>query len=60
MNAIARPAPSALDALNDWVASVASLTKPDRIHWCDGSDAENAGLSARMEALKPQALRNVR
>ena len=50
MNAIAKHAPSALDALNDWVASVALLTKPERIHWCDGSDAENAELIARMEA----------
>jgi phosphoenolpyruvate carboxykinase (GTP) len=50
MNAIAQPAPTALDALNDWVASVAMLTRPDRVHWCDGSDAENAELIARMEA----------
>ena len=50
MNAIAKPAPTALDALNDWVASVALLTKPDRIHWCDGSDSENAELIARMQA----------
>ena len=50
MNAIAKPAPTALDALNDWVASVALLTRPDRIHWCDGSDAENAELIARMQA----------
>jgi phosphoenolpyruvate carboxykinase (GTP) len=50
MNAIAKPEPTALDALNDWVASVALLTKPDRVHWCDGSDAESAELIARMEA----------
>jgi len=24
----------------DWVADVASLTKPDHIHWCDGSAGE--------------------
>lgn len=35
---------SQLSALNDWVASVAKLTQPDAIHWCDGSDAENARL----------------
>jgi phosphoenolpyruvate carboxykinase (GTP) len=50
MNAMARPAPTSLDALNDWVDSVARLTRPDRIHWCDGSDGENAGLLAGMEA----------
>ncbi|MFN8903124.1 MAG: phosphoenolpyruvate carboxykinase (GTP) [Lysobacteraceae bacterium] len=41
---------SRLAALNDWVASVAQLTRPDRIHWCDGSDAENAMLTERMLA----------
>jgi len=35
---------SQLASLNDWVASVARLTQPDAIHWCDGSDAENARL----------------
>src|SRR5690606_10804304 len=35
---------SRLAALNDWVAEVAALTRPDAIHWCDGSDAEYAGL----------------
>ena len=37
-------------ALEAWVAEVAALTRPDRIHWCDGSDAENALLVAGMEA----------
>ena len=41
---------SALPALNDWVAEVAALTRPDAIHWCDGGDAENAALIARMQA----------
>ncbi|HLM53454.1 MAG TPA: phosphoenolpyruvate carboxykinase (GTP) [Pseudoxanthomonas sp.] len=36
--------------LNDWVAEVAALTKPDRIHWCDGSQAEYEALLARMQA----------
>lgn len=43
-------APTRLEALNDWVARTAALTRPDRIHWCDGSDAENAALLARMQA----------
>jgi len=38
-----------LDALNQWVMDVAKLTQPDRIHWCDGSDSENAALIAQME-----------
>ncbi|MFC5593518.1 phosphoenolpyruvate carboxykinase (GTP) [Lysobacter niastensis] len=41
---------SKLAALNAWVAEVAALTQPDAIHWCDGSDAENASLIARMQA----------
>lgn len=32
--------PSKLDALNRWVDDVAKRTRPDHIHWCDGSDAE--------------------
>jgi phosphoenolpyruvate carboxykinase (GTP) len=30
--------------LLDWVAEVARLTQPDRIYWCDGSDAERHRL----------------
>jgi len=41
---------SKLASLNDWVASVAQLTQPDAIHWCDGSDAENARLVELMLA----------
>jgi len=41
---------SRLPALNAWVAEVAALTQPDAVVWCDGSDAENARLIARMEA----------
>ena len=39
---------SKLAALNDWVTSVAQLTQPAAIHWCDGSDAESAELTALM------------
>ncbi|MDQ1303224.1 MAG: phosphoenolpyruvate carboxykinase [Pseudomonadota bacterium] len=35
--------------LRDWVDAVAALTKPARIHWCDGSDAEYQGLVAEMQ-----------
>ncbi len=41
---------TSLPALAQWVESVAALTRPDAIHWCDGSDAENAALIATMEA----------
>ncbi len=55
MNAVPRPqaAPAAgsqLAALDAWVAEVAALTRPDHIHWCDGSDAEYQALLAGMEA----------
>jgi phosphoenolpyruvate carboxykinase (GTP) len=56
MNNLSQNAPAAdagrskLAALNEWVMQVAALTKPDAIHWCDGSDTENAALIAQMEA----------
>jgi phosphoenolpyruvate carboxykinase (GTP) len=52
MNAMSIPAaaPSRLPSLNDWVECVARLTCPDAVHWCDGGDAENAALIARMQA----------
>ena len=31
-------------SLRSWVEEVARLTKPDSIHWCTGSDAENSKL----------------
>jgi len=34
--------------LETWVAQVAALTKPDKIHWCDGSEAEKKTLIAEM------------
>jgi phosphoenolpyruvate carboxykinase (GTP) len=52
MNAYAVPSqpPTRLDALQRWVEDVARLTRPDAVHWCDGSDAEYAALIAGMEA----------
>ena len=52
MNAIPHPSPSpsSLEALNDWVAEVAALTRPDAIQWCDGSQAEFDALTAKMQA----------
>ena len=41
---------SKLDALNQWVLDVARLTRPDAIHWCDGSDSEHEALVAKMQA----------
>jgi phosphoenolpyruvate carboxykinase (GTP) len=35
--------------LRDWVNAVAALTKPARIHWCDGSETEYQGLIAEMQ-----------
>ena len=32
------------ESLQNWVTEVAALTKPDTIHWCDGSEAEYQGL----------------
>ncbi|MFA7264040.1 MAG: phosphoenolpyruvate carboxykinase (GTP) [Caulobacter sp.] len=31
-----------------WVRDIAALTKPDSVHWCDGSDAEWAMLTDRL------------
>ncbi|TXI50870.1 MAG: phosphoenolpyruvate carboxykinase (GTP) [Lysobacter sp.] len=52
MNAIAAtpPAPTTHAELLDWVDRVARLTRPDAVHWCDGSAAENAALIEKMQA----------
>ncbi len=38
------------DALQHWVMQVAAHTKPDQVHWCDGSEAEYRELIRRMLA----------
>jgi phosphoenolpyruvate carboxykinase (GTP) len=38
------------ERLKTWVAEIAGLTKPDRIHWCDGSAEENEALLQQMVA----------
>jgi phosphoenolpyruvate carboxykinase (GTP) len=36
--------------LRQWVSEVARLAKPDRVHWCDGSQAEYDRLCAQLVA----------
>ncbi|HET9064427.1 MAG TPA: phosphoenolpyruvate carboxykinase (GTP) [Gemmatimonadales bacterium] len=36
------------EGLKRWVTEMAELTRPDAIHWCDGSDAEYDALAAAM------------
>jgi phosphoenolpyruvate carboxykinase (GTP) len=38
------------ERLRAWVTEIAALTAPDRIHWCDGSEAENEALLEQMVA----------
>jgi phosphoenolpyruvate carboxykinase (GTP) len=39
---------STLQALDQWVNEVAALTRPERVQWCDGSDAEYQALVQQM------------
>ena len=41
---------SKLEALEQWVNEVAALTRPAKIHWCDGSEAEYQSLVRHMLA----------
>lgn len=39
---------SKLATLNEWVESIAKRTHPERIHWCDGTEAESRSLTQLM------------
>ena len=41
-------APTKHKRLVAWVAEVAALTEPDRVHWCDGSDEEWESLTSEL------------
>jgi phosphoenolpyruvate carboxykinase (GTP) len=53
------PAPTRNAKLLAWVSEVAALTEPDRVYWCDGSEAEWKRLtdelvaSGTLKALNP-------
>jgi phosphoenolpyruvate carboxykinase (GTP) len=44
------PAPTRHARLVEWVTEIAQLTKPDRVHWCDGSEAEWTSLTDALVA----------
>ncbi|MDE2355341.1 MAG: phosphoenolpyruvate carboxykinase (GTP) [Alphaproteobacteria bacterium] len=44
------PAPTRHRALVEWVREIAALTRPDRVRWCDGSEAEWRELTDQMVA----------
>ncbi|MFN7106707.1 MAG: phosphoenolpyruvate carboxykinase (GTP) [Brevundimonas sp.] len=44
------PAPTAHSGLFAWVEQIAALTKPARVHWCDGSQEEKAAITADLLA----------
>lgn len=43
-------APTKHCGLINWVAEIAALTRPDRVHWCDGSQAEADAIAADLVA----------
>ncbi|CAN7635208.1 phosphoenolpyruvate carboxykinase (GTP) [Phenylobacterium sp. LjRoot219] len=44
------PAPTRHKRLLEWVRQIAALTKPDRVHWCDGSNEEWTQLTDELVA----------
>lgn len=44
------PAPTDHSGLVAWVEQIAALTKPARVHWCDGSQEEKAAITADLVA----------
>jgi phosphoenolpyruvate carboxykinase (GTP) len=44
------PSGTRLAALQHWVDDMAALTRPDRVYWCDGSEAERDALTQAMLA----------
>jgi phosphoenolpyruvate carboxykinase (GTP) len=45
-----RPAPTAHAGLVAWVEQIAALTKPARVHWCDGSETEKQAITSDLLA----------
>jgi phosphoenolpyruvate carboxykinase (GTP) len=45
-----RPAPTAHAGLIAWVEQIAALTRPARVHWCNGSEAEKQAIVADLLA----------
>ncbi|MCG3175239.1 MAG: Phosphoenolpyruvate carboxykinase [GTP] [Candidatus Omnitrophica bacterium] len=57
---VMNPAPTTHPALLAWVAEMQALCRPERVVWCDGSEAENEALLRQavaqgdLEPLDPQ------